>query len=183
MDLFKATEQIMGMDRKVWARHANPLSGYSRLLSGPAVFFALWSLWWISWWALLPISLIIIWIYINPRLFPPPTHTQSWVTKGVLGERVFINRKGVPIPDHHVRMGWITSLISMVFVLIAAYGLLVQDFWAAFTGWHASILAKVWFLDRMVWLWEDMKEATPQYQAWARADWQAEDLDIETEEI
>lgn len=171
MDLFKVTEGAMRMDPKIWARHANPLSGYSRLLSGPAVFFALWSLWWISWWALLPIALIVVWIYLNPRIFPAPDNTDNWMTKAVLGERVFINRKAEPIPQHHVTMGWITSLVAMVFFLIAAYGLLVRDFWAGFAGWHAAILAKIWFLDRMVWLWEDMKDTTPRYQAWARADW------------
>lgn len=25
---------------------------------------------------------------------------------------------------------------------------------------------KVWFLDRMVWLYEDMKEVTPEYSGW-----------------
>jgi hypothetical protein len=25
---------------------------------------------------------------------------------------------------------------------------------------------KLWYLDRMVWLWEEMKDATPEYRGW-----------------
>ena len=27
-------------------------------------------------------------------------------------------------------------------------------------------LGKMWFLDRMVWLYEDMKDTTPEYRSW-----------------
>jgi hypothetical protein len=28
------------------------------------------------------------------------------------------------------------------------------------------MLGKLWFVDRMVWLYEDMKDATPEYRSW-----------------
>jgi uncharacterized membrane protein len=30
------------------------------------------------------------------------------------------------------------------------------------------VMPKVWFVDRMVWLYEDMKDAHPTYQSWVR---------------
>lgn len=166
MDIGAATEKMMGMDDEIWLRHANPLSGWTRLGAAPFWFLAAWSYVWIGWWALAPIALLIVWTWLNPRIFPMPRNTNAWMTKGVLGERVWLNRKSIPIAKGHARAALITTTVSGVTVLIAAYGLIVKDFWAAFLGWHFSVFAKLWFLDRMVWLWEDMKGADPLYRAW-----------------
>ncbi len=88
------------------------------------------------------------------------------MTKGVLGERVWLNRKSVPIAKGHARAALITTTVSGILVFVAAYGLIVKDFWAAFLGWHFAVFAKLWFLDRMVWLWEDMKATDPLYRSW-----------------
>lgn len=171
MDLFAAAERLMTMDDRAWAKHANPLSGYSRLGGGTIIFLALWSPFWIGWTSIAPIALALFWIWINPRLFQPPKTADAWVTKGVLGERVFLNRKNIPIPAGHERAAWITTAISILFFAITVYGFFTRNFWAAFAGWHGAILGKIWFVDRMVWLWETMKDKDPQYAAWARADW------------
>ena len=173
MDVFKAAERLMGMHEADWARHANPLSGWTRILGGPVVFFALWSPRWIGWWSIAVIAAAAFWVWINPRLFPPPETADAWATKGVLGERVFLNRDQVAIPLGYRRAAWATTALSGGFFAIAVYGFVVGDFWTAFAGWHAGVLAKIWFLDRMVWLWELMKDSDPVYQAWARADWTA----------
>ncbi|GAB5468213.1 MAG: hypothetical protein Kilf2KO_12430 [Rhodospirillales bacterium] len=171
MDLFAGAERLMRMDGTAWARHANPWSAYSRLAGSPLLFFAVWSLHWIGWWSLLPIALMAAWTWLNPRLFPPPTETASWASRGVLGERVFLNRKRIAIPREHLRLAWITTAASAVFLVLALYGLAVGNFWATFAGWHAAVLAKVWFVDRMAWLWDEMKDKHPVYRAWDRAEW------------
>ena len=101
MDIGKTSEQIMGMDDEVWERHANPYSGWSRVPVLSLLALAIWSRVWLGWWALVPIILIFVWIWFNPRLFPAPKSTDNWMSKGVLGERVWLNRKNVPIPTHH----------------------------------------------------------------------------------
>jgi len=35
-------------------------------------------------------------------------------------------------------------------------------------GLSLMIGGKLWFVDRMVWLYQDMKDAHPDYAAWAR---------------
>ena len=168
MNYGRVGEALMGMDDRTWTRHANPWSGWTRLASTPVWFLALWSPFWIGWYAAFPIAAMAAWTWLNPRLFPPPKTADSWMTKGVLGERVWLNRKAVPIPPGHVRAAHITTAISMGFLAITVYGLIVGDFWASLTGWHAAVLAKLWFLDRMVWLWTEMQDADPRYQAWKR---------------
>ena len=171
MDIFKSAEALMGMTDTAWARHANPWSVYTRFAASVPTFLALWSAHWIGWWSLAPIIAAFGWIYINPRFFKPPSTAESWAARGVLGERAFLNRKQVPIPREHLRFAWTTTGLSGLFMAIGVWGYIQGEFWAAFAGWHASVLAKAWFVDRMAWLWDAMKDRHPAYAAWAGADW------------
>ena len=173
MDLFKSAERLMGMDDTTWARHANPWSVYTRFGASVPIFIALWSAHWIGWWSLIPIGLMGLFVFLNPRLFPAPETADSWGARGVLGERVFLNRKAVPIPAEHLSFAWIATGLSGLFMLVGIWGYATGDFWAACAGWFGSVMAKGWFVDRMAWLWEDMKDKDPAYAAWARADWGA----------
>ena len=172
-DLFRLSERLMSMDDATWARHANPLSAWTRFAATPLIFLAMWSPFEIGWWGVLLIGLAGLWTWINPRLFGPPRSTRNWASQVVLGERAFQARRTVPIPDHHRRLAGLTTALSAGFLAMAVAGFLRADFWLAFTAWHAAILAKLWFCDRMVWLWSDMRAATPTYRAWDAADWSA----------
>ena len=169
MSAGKIAERLLAMDDKIWLRHANPLSGWTRFATMPLLFLAIWSHVWIGWNALIPVSVLGVWIWLNPRVFPPPKSTDAWMTKVVLGERVWLNRKEVPIPTGFVRLPFLLNCLSGVLLLIAAYGFFTRDFWAAFLAWHFVMFVKLWFVDRMVWLWEIMKDKAPEYQAWEKA--------------
>jgi len=171
--IFKGAARLMAMSDDAWARHANPWSGYTRFAGSVPTFVAIYSVHWIGWWALAPIALIVAWTIINPRLFAPPQTADNWATRGVLGERAYLNRKAVPVPAEHVRFANLTTVFAMIFMAVAIYGFIVGDFGAAFAGFFAAVLAKTWFVDRMAWLWADIREDHPTYQAWARADWDA----------
>lgn len=173
MDIFLISERLMGMDAESWARHANPWSAWSRIAGAVPVFLAIWSVHWIGWWAAIPIAAVAIWTYVNPRLFPPPTHADGWAQQGVLGERVWLARHSVSVPLHHLRLGYITTSIAAGFAVVFLYALWRGDLVLGATAWAASVMAKLWFVDRMVWLWRDMKDTHPVYRAWARADWSA----------
>lgn len=173
MDIFRGGERIMRMTDASWARHANPWSGWTRIAGAVPTFLALWSWHWIGPWALVPIFVIAIWTYANPRLFPAPANTDAWITWGVLGERVFLNRKAVPIPDEHARVALVVTAAAISFLTVAIFGFIAGNFWAAMTGWFGAMLGKCWFVDRMAWLWDDMKGAHPVYAAWDRAEWTA----------
>lgn len=156
MDIFRLSERLMSMDDDVWARHANPWSVYSRLTCLPLIVLALWSRSWIGWWSLLPLALALFWTWYNPRAFPPSTRVDSWASKGTFGERLFLNRKRVPVPRHHDTMAKILTALAAFGSLILLYGLIVLDVWPTVFGLCLTIVAKVWFVDRMVWLYEDI---------------------------
>lgn len=168
MDVFRFSERLMAMDDEAWARHANPWSVWTRFSCAPLIVLAIWSRDWIGWWALLPSALALLWTWLNPRLFTPPLRSDNWASKGTFGERVFLNRHAVPIPNHHLRMGRLLTLGSALGMIALIHGLVVLDARTTIFGLVVAIGAKVWFVDRMVWLYEDMKHATPDYAAWLR---------------
>jgi hypothetical protein len=47
-----------------------------------------------------------------------------------------------------------------------AWGLYDLDVWPMLVGFLLAFFGKLWFADRMVWLYEDMKDATPEYRSW-----------------
>lgn len=167
-DYGHGTARLMGMSDAVWARHASPWSVWTRVPILPLLALSIFSRAWIGWWCLVPIAALVVWIWLNPRAFPTPETTDRWASKGTFGERVWLNRAVVPIPRHHARVAQILSAVSGAGLLVGAYGLVVLDGWMTMAGVSVSVLCKLWFVDRMVWLYEDMKDADPTYRSWLR---------------
>ncbi|MCB1513283.1 MAG: hypothetical protein H6876_11835 [Hyphomicrobiaceae bacterium] len=156
------------MDEATWNRHANPWSVWTRALSLPPLLAAIWSHTTLGWWAALPIGLMGLWLWLNPRLFPPPAHTDTWASKVTFGERVWLNRTNVPIPAHHARAAALLSGLAGVTFTAALAGAIANNLaWTVGAG-SLSWVAKMWFADRMVWLFEDMKSQHPNYRKWLR---------------
>jgi hypothetical protein len=74
----------------------------------------------------------------------------------------------VPIPRRFERTADLLTSGAAVGVAIAAYGFTVADFWASLFGCTLAVVFKMWFVDRMVWLFEVMKAADPRYAGWQR---------------
>ncbi len=158
--------RVFAMDEATWARHASPWSVWTRVVSLPPLLAAIWSHTLLGWWVAVPIGFVVFWLWLNPRLFPPPRHTDTWASKGTLGERVWLNRASVPIPAHHARTAILLSALSAVAFLAAVAGAIANNLaWTVGAG-ILSWLAKMWFADRMVWLYEDMKDKHPEYRSW-----------------
>lgn len=162
----KSFEASMAMNDATWKRHANPLSVYTRIPVLPFLALAIWSRVWIEGFCLIPISLLAVWTFINPRIFPVPISTQNWASKGTFGERVWLNRKMVPIPRHHEIWALGLAIASGVALIPMIWGLWALDPWAAFLGAILASALKIWFVDRMAWLYEDMKAKSPDYSGW-----------------
>ena len=165
MDLGKTLEASMGMDDATWVRHANPWSGWTRMTALPLLALAIWSRVWVGWWALALITLVIVWVILNPRLFPKPKSTDNWMSRGVLGERVWLNRKKIAIPAHHSAWANILSLGTAVGIAPFAWGLWRYEIWPVCLGLVILVGGKLWFMDRMVWLFADMKDKHNDYRA------------------
>ncbi|MFY2825611.1 DUF6653 family protein [Ruegeria sp. MALMAid1280] len=155
MDIAELSARLMGMDDTTWQRHANPWSGWSRMTILPLICLAIWSRIWLGWGALWLVLAVVIWTWLNPRLFGPPQHHDAWMTKGVLGERIWLNRKTAPIPIHHAQVIRLLTFSAALGVAILAIGLWRLELSWVIVGLTLAIGAKLWFLDRMVWLLAD----------------------------
>ncbi|MEL6322943.1 MAG: DUF6653 family protein [Pseudomonadota bacterium] len=133
MDIYNFSERFMGMDDVAWAKHANPWAVYTRFTGFPLIALVVWSRVWIGSWFWVLLALCICWIWVNPRLFSAPHSLNNWASRGVIGERLFLNRKTERIARHHIHMGNGLSVVS-------------------------CLGAKAWFADRMVWVWFDAQK-------------------------
>lgn len=156
MTLERKITSILRLDDEVWKRHANPLSVISRNTVLPFLIIAFWSRVWLGWWALIPVFLAMAWTWLNPRLFSAPDSFDHWTSKAVMGERLWLNRDQVPVPIRHQRAPNILSAVSGIGMLLVIWGVLFYEIWPTILGAATIYMSKLWFLDRMVWLWEDI---------------------------
>ncbi|MDO9549612.1 MAG: hypothetical protein Q7J03_01435 [Methanoregula sp.] len=166
MTLERKIARTFALDDATWLRHANPWSVILRYTVLPLLILAFWSRVWLGWWAVIPVALALLWTWVNPRIFSPPQSLNHWTSKAVLGERVWLNRDTVPVPVYHRNVPNILSAISGIGMLFVLWGVLVFALWPTLLGMAVVYMGKSWFLDRMVWLWLDMQEVTPEYRSW-----------------
>ncbi|MEM9145918.1 MAG: DUF6653 family protein [Pseudomonadota bacterium] len=164
----KAIARAFAMDEATWDRHANPWSAWTRVPVLPLLCLAIWARVWIGWWCLLPIGALVAWTWANPRAFPPPAHTRAWASRAVMGERVWLAREQVPIPRHHALWAWLLTAVSAAGMPFLLWGLWALEIWPLLLGLLLVIGGKLWFLDRMVWLFDGMAETAPDYGRWRR---------------
>jgi hypothetical protein len=166
MTLEKTIAQLFKMDDATWLRHANPWSVALRNTVLPLLVLAFWSRLCLGWWAAIPVALALLWTWFNPRIFPAPASLDHWASKAVMGERVWLNRDTVPVPERHRTAPNILSAVSGIGMLFVVWGVLIFDIWPTVFGMTLVCCGKLWFLDRMAWLWEDMRETTEEYRSW-----------------
>ena len=158
MDIGAYAEKLMFMDERAWAKHANPWSGWTRVATFPLLTLTIWSREWIGWWSLVLTLAVIAWVWINPRLFPAPTNTDNWMSRGVLGERIWLARHESTIPVHHDRMAALLNYASAAALLPWIWGVVTLQLWPAMFGMIMSMTLKLWFVDRMVQLSREAEE-------------------------
>jgi hypothetical protein len=158
MTLERKIARAFALDDDTWLRHANPWSVILRNTVLPILVLAFWSRLWLGWYALVPVALALLWTWYNPRIFPAPGSFDHWASKAVFGERVWLNRDVVPVPVHHRTTPNILSGVSGIGMLFVFWGVFAFDLWPAVFGMALVYCGKLWFLDRMAWLWEDMKD-------------------------
>lgn len=167
MTLERKIAAAFNMSEDAWARHANPWSVWTRVTTAlPLFILAVWSRVWLGWLSLIPVAIAVVWIWLNPRIFPKPRSTNNWASKGVFGERVWLNRDKIPVPQHHRHVPNILTSVSALGMVFVIWGLVVLHIWSTLLGTALIYLGKLWFVDRMVWLYQDMKDVNPEYQSW-----------------
>ena len=166
MTLERKLAFAMSMDDATWLRHANPWSVWSRASVLPLVTLAIWSRHWLGAWSWAAVVVALAWMWANPRVFDRPKTMSHWASRGVLGERVWLNRDAVPVPERHRVVPHVLNVITAVGTAFVVWGLVTLALWPTLLGSVLIYCGKLWFLDRMVWLYEDMAQRHDQYRAW-----------------
>jgi hypothetical protein len=151
--------RAFGLDGDVWQRHANPWSVYTRIPIPPLLAGAVWTRTWIGRRSLAPVAVVCAWTALNPRAFPPPRTLDHWASKAVLGETRWAQRKQVPVPPRHRAAPNVLGVVSALGVPFVARGLVVRNGWMTVFGLAVQMAGKLWFLDRMAILYDDVAPA------------------------
>src|ERR687898_442440 len=78
---------IKQLTTKIFARHSNPWSAWTRLFSAPLVFVPIWNRSWRQG------AILGVWLIANPVVFPEPKDDEAWATRAMLGEEMWIAKR------------------------------------------------------------------------------------------
>lgn len=166
MEILNSVTQFFGLNDETWMRHSNKWSVWTRFVILPFFTIAIWSHIWIGWYSLVAVGVLVFWTWVNPRFFSVPKTTKHWASKAVFGERVWLRKDETPIPQHHLRVITVLNIVTGSGLPFLVWGLYALDVWLVCLGLVLVIMGKLWFLDRMVWVYEDMKSLSEEYQSW-----------------
>ncbi len=156
MNAEKRIAQLFGLQSENWNRHANPWSFWTRFATLPFLILAIWSRVWFGWVSLVFIVILLIWLWINPVLFKKQKNIDSWASRAVSGEKYWTERKDNPVPGHHHTAIMVLTLLQSIGGILLGIGLLKLTLHFVVLGTITIYFSKMWFLDRMVWIFEDM---------------------------
>jgi hypothetical protein len=74
----------------------------------------------------------------------------------VLGETFWANRNEVPVPPQHRVAPNVLGAVSALGVPFIARGLVVRNAWMVLFGLAVQGAGKIWFIDRMALLYDDV---------------------------
>ncbi|SFS08320.1 hypothetical protein SAMN05216559_3402 [Halomicrobium zhouii] len=104
-----ALTDLLGED--FWARHTNPWSGYTRLPMGPVLLLGLYRRDWRM------VGLTLLYVLLNPILFPEPESKDAWISRSVLGEQLWLE------DGHEVFEANLPGLLNGLNAIAYCYGL------------------------------------------------------------
>jgi hypothetical protein len=110
------------------------------------------------WWLL---AALVLWALVSPWVFPAPRSLDGWMSRAVLGTRLWLAGDARPMPLHYRRALPVIALFAGAGLALLAWGLWREDHWPVVFGIVLSTLGQLWFLDRMAWYYDDMRGAHP----------------------
>jgi len=141
----------------IWHKYTNPWSIWVRFFILPMLIISMWSRVWIGQWSLILVLITLAWIWFNPRLSPSKKTKNLWAIQAILGERLWLNRHKNYIPQHHFFVITALQIIVIVSFVTCLAGIIILSPWITFFGLSMTYVGMCWFLDRMVWLYNDDK--------------------------
>lgn len=141
---------------QAWRRHANPWSVWTRFAAIPAMILAIWSRVWLGWWSLAGVAAVVVWLVVNPFVFAPVAEPNGWASRGIYGEKLCLtDRARMPL-DYRVVIRRLIG-VALVGAGFLAVGLWRLDPWPVLYGTTLVVLAQLWRIDRMGFLYEELR--------------------------
>ena len=100
----------------------------------------------------------MLWLWLNPRVFPPVERPTRWASKGFYGERIWARQPELVPPGHRTAFRLI-AVPGVVGIALVAWGLVALDPWPTALGAVLVVLAQLWRIDRLVWMYDDLVRA------------------------
>jgi len=159
MKILAQIAKTFGMTDEAWQRHANPWSVYTRFAAIPLMILAVWSRVWIGWWALSPVAAVIVWLWLNPHVFPAVTTPRSWAARGIYGERLWLLEPSTVPAEYQAVLRWL-MVPGLCGIVLLAWGLVQLLVWPTVFGATLIVLGQLWRIDRLALLYEQSKRAS-----------------------
>ncbi|MFI6498208.1 DUF6653 family protein [Nonomuraea typhae] len=148
MSLLDKYSQMAGMTDEAWKRHANPWSVWTRFAAIPLAVLAIWSRVWLGWWALVPLGLVVLWLWANPHVFPPVSEPAAWSSRGIFGEKLWLrDRSAMPDGFRVVQRIWVLGAVAGLALLV--WGLIALQPWPTVFGAVLIVYGQLWRIDRL----------------------------------
>lgn len=159
--------RLFGLQGDAWMRHANASSVVTRFSCVSLLVIAIWSREWIGWYSLIAVVAATVWMVVNPRLFGVPSSTRNWFSRCVFGERIWAERATIELPPQFTSsIPNLANLYSCIGLAMLVYGVIALDVWLTIAGIVIVHGGKLWYLDRMVLLFEDMRQRDATFASW-----------------
>ena len=110
---------------------------------------------WVGWWSLGPLALVFVWLGLNPRVFPPIQQPVKWASKGIYGEKIWANDRSA-VPWHHRNAFRLIAIPGVAGIALLGWGLMALAVWPTLVGVTLVVLAQLWRIDRLVWMYEEL---------------------------
>jgi hypothetical protein len=149
MDVMAKFADMFRMTDDAWKRHANPWSVWTRFAAIPPLIVAIWSRVWLGWWCLVPLAAVMVWLWLNPRVFAPVEQPTSWAAKGIYGEKMWLKERDRMSPDDLKVLRMLAPIGIAGFALVV-YGLVFLEVWPTIFGTTLIVLGQLWRIDRLV---------------------------------
>jgi hypothetical protein len=167
MNFGDTISSAFGLKGDSWMRHSNPASVWTRFAVLPMLVGSIWSRKWIGRRSLIPLAVSSAWLVVNPLFFRPPRSTKNWASRGVLGERIWTEGDRSELPDQFSSVvPTVAASYQAIGLAPLAYGLAKLEATPTVLGVLIVQGGKLWYIDRMVLLFDEMKTRDPEYARW-----------------
>ena len=147
-----------------------PISTYAKMAAPALITAAIWSKVWLDTaFVVLLVAGIVLFLLRLPKFVPFKGRTESWAEKASFGERIWLNRLLIPIPQDINQRLTILHLVFWSGTLIAILGAVTSSPILSVTGLIVAYATQVVCLRKLIDLYILMKDKAPLYRFWTSA--------------